>query len=186
MALFDHRVFHFNKEWWAAQVHSASGSGWGDEAPTMLRDTVYFSSLTDGEKHTVTASIPAGWLTKLSYNSLVGRLKAGKDLGTHFKMSAYNAPSVDELGPPVCTDSEGLRWVIRPTKTVLVNADRTAGTVDSAEFVCLDDSALRADVPLIGQTFDEFRRDGNQQLLGIVAQIKATFVEYGPNEYDFD
>jgi hypothetical protein len=184
MALYDHRVFQVNSEWWAAQIHSASGAGWGDAPVAISRERVYFSSLTDRERHTVAAAIPPGWLNRLSYGALVRLLRAGKDLGTHFKMSPYNVPSAAELGPPIFTDTEGLRWVVRPTK--IIQADLpSAAVLQAAEFVCLDDSALRKDVALSGETFDEFRSQAQPaRLAAIVESIKSTFQEYSPRARD--
>jgi hypothetical protein len=185
MALFDHRVFSAGTEWWVAQVHSASGSGWGDAPLTVTRETVYFSSLTDRERHTVVASIPPGWLHKLPHSSLVRLIARGVDLGTHFKMAAYNAPSAEELGEPACTDDEGLRWALRSGEVVIANADGTTTWTPSAEFICFDDSALRGDVPLVGFTFDEFRKVSDKRRLAEIAeQVKKRFHLQLPGDFD--
>ena len=179
MALFDHRVFRVDSEWWAAQVHSASGAGYGDALPKMSRERVFFSSLTNRERNTVTATIPPGWLNRLSYRSLTRLLRTGDDFGDHFKMSAYNAPSAEELGPADFTDSEGLRWVVRPAKIVRAASGAAPGVVEAAEFVCLDDSALRKDVALSGHTIEELKSGTQVALLAeIVDRIKSTFEEY--------
>ncbi len=181
MVLFDHRVFRFDNEWWAAQVHSASGAGYSD-TPAMTSERVLFSSLTNRDRNTVTARIPVGWLNRLNYRSLTRVLQGGQDYGHHFKMSAYNAPSSEELGAPDFTDSEGLRWVIRPDRIVQVTEGGPA-VVDACEFVCLDDSALRKDVALLGRTLDELKAGPNDALRAeIVLRLKGTFEEFEPGQ----
>jgi len=181
MALFDHRVFRFKDEWWAAQVHSASGAGYSN-SPQLTSERVFFSSLTNRERNTVTGRIPVGWLNKLTYRALTRRLETGDDYGSHFKMSAFNAPSAEELGAPDLTDAEGLRWVIRPVRSVRAT---TVGSdlVEAAEFVCLDDSALRKDVVMGEGSIDQLKAN-TVLATGVVDQIKGTYEDFDPPQFD--
>ncbi len=182
MSLFDHRVFRVGDEWWAAQVHSASGAGYGTANVPMASERVYFSSLTDRARNTVTARIPPGWLNRLSHKSLRRVLQVGEDFGSHFRMAAYNAPSLEELGPAIYKDDENLRWAARPTRTIQLNEAGKPLPSDGVEFICLDDSALRKEVLLAGgQSVNAFLSAVLQyDLAAIVGGIKATFQDYDP------
>lgn len=182
MALFDHRVFRVEDEWWAAQIHSASGAGYGGASVPITSERVYFSSLTDHNRNTATARIPPGWLNRLSHRSLLKVFRAAKDFGNHFRMAAYNAPSLEELGPAIFTDDEGLRWAARPTQTIRVDDGGAPVTFEGIDFLCLDDSALRKEVSLppgfSAASFRSKARPGD--LARIVGAIKATYREYEP------
>jgi hypothetical protein len=182
MALFDHRVFRIDREWWAAQVHSASGAGYGGTAVPITGERVYFSSLTDRNRNTVTARIPPGWLNRLSHSSLLKVFHTAKDFGTHFKMAAYNAPSLEELGPAIFTDEEGLRWSAHPTQALRLEGGRDPVISEGIEFVCLDDSALRKEISLPpGSSPATFRSESKpRDFARIVEAIKATYREYEP------
>lgn len=182
MALFDHRVFRVGDEWWAAQVHSASGAGYGNAKVPITSERVYFSSLTDRSRNTVTARIPPGWLNRLSHQSLLRVLRAAKDFGSHFTMAAYNAPSLEELGPAIYTDDEKLRWALRPSRSIQLDETGKIAASEGVEFICLDDSALRKEVLRAGgQGFDAFRSKVHAlDLATIVSGIKATFTDYDP------
>jgi hypothetical protein len=172
MALFDHRVFRRNDEWWAAQVHSASGAGYGSGNVPMTSERVYFSSLTDRDRNTLTARILPGSLNRLSHESLLLVLGAGEDFGSHFRMAAYNAPSLEELGPAIHTDEENLRWAVRASRAVRLDEGGRPLQSSGLEFICLDDSALRKEVLVEGgHTVNVQQLD----LAAIVRDIKATF-----------
>ncbi len=182
MALFDHRVFRVGDEWWAAQIHSASGAGYGTTNVPITSERVYFSSLTDRDRNTVTARIPPGWLNRLSHKSLLRVLGAAKDFGSHFRMAAFNAPSLDELGPAIYTDDEHLRWAVRPTRAIHLDEGGRPVAASGVEFICLDDSALRKEVFLGAAQIREDPRSMVQglDLARIVGEIKATFQDYDP------
>ena len=181
MALFDHRVFRVEDGWWAAQVHSASGAGYST-TPPITNERVYFSSLSDRSRKTVTATIRPGSLNRLSHRSLLRVFHTAEDFGDHFRMAAYNTPSLEELGQPIYTDDENLRWVVRPTETVRLSESGALATSEGVEFICLDDSALRKELLLTGgQSFGAFRSKlGELDLPAIVNGIKSTFLDYEP------
>jgi hypothetical protein len=97
-------------------------------------------------------------------------------------MAAYNTPSLQELGPAIYTDAENLRWTVHPTRTIQLDETGELVSSEGAEFICLDDSALRKEVLLVGgQSFDTFRsRVQGLDPAGIVSAIKATFMDYDP------
>ena len=184
MALYDHRVFKIGQGWWAAQVHSGSGAGWGEAMPRITHDTVLFSSLADEEMKTRVARIPAGWLNRLSHSALLRLFETGESLGSHFPMSPYNAPSAAELGEPMYVDDEGLRWAVRETQGVVANASGHAEVHAAVELVCLDDSALRKEIRLDTATsFHDFKAQfGDIGVTELIRVVKGTFLDYEPDE----
>ena len=181
MALFDHRVFRVGSDWWAAQVHSASGAGYGTPRPRMSSERVFFSSLSDRSRNTLTARIPAGFLNRMSHRSLLGVFRGAKDLGSHFPMAAFNVPSLEELGPPVYTDDEDLRWVVHPTRAVHLEPTGPPATSEGIVFICLDDSAVRKETFLgAGLSPDTIRSDP-ERLAATINAIKATYIDYTPD-----
>ncbi len=184
MALFDHRVFKIGQSWWAAQVHSGGGAGYGEAKPRITHNTVFFSSLADEKTETRLARIPAGWLNRLSHRALIKLFEEAESLGSHFPMSPYNAPSAEELGGPVYVDDEGLRWAARPTHTVNVSPSGHAEVRAAVEFVCLDDSALRKEIQLGSATnFQEFRAQYGDVGVGeLIKAVKGTFLDYEPEK----
>jgi len=182
MALFDHRVFRAADRWWAAQVHSGSGAGFGDAKPRITRETVLFSSLADEAIETRVARIPAGWLNRLSHVALLKVFETAESLGSHFHMSPYNAPSAEELGDPLHVDDEGLRWAVRPMKAVGVTASGDTEVRSAIELVCLDDSALRKEIQLAsGTNFEEFKAQyGEIGLRELIKAVKGTYLNYEP------
>lgn len=146
MALYDHRVFRVGSEWWVAEVHGASGAGYSGR-PTMTTERVWFQSLED-ESRGRTATIPPDWLHRLSHAAVRELLERAESIDHGLDMHPYNAPPWDEfrdVEPYV--DSEGLRWVIRPTK-VLRQEQTKVVPRPAVEVICLDDSAMRKEVLL--------------------------------------
>ncbi len=119
----------------------------------------------------------------------VGGLRKVRHRGTRlvdwifrFTMAAYNAPSLEELGPAIYTDDEKLRWALRPSRSIHLDETGKIAASEGVEFICLDDSALRKEVLLAGgQGFDAFRSKVHAlDLATIVSGIKATFTDYDP------
>ncbi len=182
MALFDHRVFRKGQGWWAAQVHSGGGAGYGETKPPITHNTVLFSSLTDEKEETLVARIPAGRLNRLSHKALLKVFETGKSMGSHFPMSPYNTPSAEELGGPVHIDDEGLRWAVRPTQVVSITASGSPDVQAAIELVCLDDSALRKEIHLSSPTdFQDFKAQYGDVGVGeLIKAVKATYLDYEP------
>lgn len=179
MALFDHRVFRFNGDWWVGQVHSASGAGWGDGDPAISREQVYFSNITNRETESKRASISPGLLNRLSHGSLIALLDGARPHGSYFRMAAYNAPSIEELGPPIHVDGEGLRWATQPTSMIAVSTPDLVEHREGVRFICLDDSALQKDVLMPSGT----QPVGTPAVLEQICEaIKASYVEADPAE----
>lgn len=183
MALYDHRVFRYERQWWVAQVHGASGAGWGDTPPRPTRDSVFFTCLSSEDQRSRTASIPAGWLNRLSHSSLLKLLQAAKEYGDRLPMEPYNAPSRDELGAGKLADDEGLEWTFRQVQAVRADANGRPQHVPAVELICLDDSALRKEVLLQdSDTLDNLLRTHGTAGVGeLIIAVKSTFREYEPD-----
>ena len=176
MALYDQRVFKHDDKWWAAEVHSGVGGGFVPR-PQITRERVYFTCLSDENRPTVTATIPAGWLNTLSHRSVVGLLENAKPLDGRFDMHPYNQPDRDEFrGAEVIYDDEGLRWVIKQTSVVRVGPQGSE-RLPAIRLFCLDDSALQDDVLLQSAlTYEELVTTwGEEGRRAIVSSVKQGF-----------
>ncbi len=181
MALYDHRTFRRGDEWWAAVVHGGLGAGF-ETKPEITSETVCFTCLSDENRESYTATIPVGFLNKLSHSSIVRILNSAEPLGTRLEMYPYNTPDADELGGhEVVTDEEGLRWILRQTELVRIGPGGAAN-VPGVELVCLDDSALRKEVLLgTASRFDYFvSMMGDEGKLKLIRAVKGMFPVYEP------
>lgn len=186
MALYDHRVFRADGQWWVAQVHSGAGAGTtgGSEVTT---ERVFFTCISDKVVTGRTNRIPAGTLNRLSHRSIVERLRSGEEMQHGLRMHPYNAPPAEEFrDTPAFTDREGLRWVVRRSELVQ-HQDVGVSARPAVELICLDDSALRQTVLLEeSHTYDDAERfapaDINEAL---IAAVKGRYEDLGDNPPDF-
>src|SRR3712207_2754460 len=109
MALYDHRVFRDdNGAWWIAQVHSGSGASFG--TPSIQRERVFFSCMSDKNERGRTAAIKPNSLNRLSHAAVLEVLRKADLMDHGLKMYPYNAPSAgDFIGQVPVTDGEGLQ-----------------------------------------------------------------------------
>jgi hypothetical protein len=184
MPLYDHRVFDWRGEWWAAQVHGGTGAGMGAR-PAITHESVIFTCLSDRDKPSRSTSIPAGWLLKLGHEA-IGRVLDSADVWKdRFDMAPYNAPDADEFPERYkFQDENGLSWGARRLQTPIVNKD---GPVlrHSVELVCLDDSALRGEIPFAtGETLDDFLSIHGTAGLAALAALLTSRMDnaYDPTE----
>ena len=181
MALYDHRTFRREDEWWAAEVLGSLGTGF-ETKPQITSETVCFTCLSDENRESYNAGIPTGLLNNLSYSSILRVLDSAEPLETRLEMYPYNTPDADELsGHEVVTDEEGLRWILKQTEVVRVGPGG-ATNVPGVELICLDDSALRKEV-LLGtpSRFDYFvSMVGDEGKLKLIRAVKGMFPDYEP------
>jgi len=185
MALYDHRVFKQDQNWWVAQVHgqnSAVTSGPAAQAP-MTHDFVFFTSLTLENTNSRVAFVPTGKLNSMSHRSIIRILERAEDFGSRREMEPYNVPDqTGYAGWNQITDEEGLRWVIN--KNRIQKVPEYLQPFSSMEFVCLDDSALRRNILFQdSNAYDRFAETrgstGDEQL---IKHIKSSFEEVEPEQ----
>src|SRR5688572_1663424 len=184
MALYDHRAFRHQSNWWVAQVYGQGGGGWGEGPHPATDDFVLFTCLSREKQNSQSVHVPVGKLNSMSHASIVRFLEAAGDFPSRVEMAPHNTPDEAEYqGLDRITDDEQLRWVVR--SQMLTKSVPTGGVPDVLlQVICLDDSALRRDVFLqASSTFDDFRQymgaDAGDQL---VLAVKSTFEELWPDE----
>jgi hypothetical protein len=174
VALYDQRLFKYENRWWAAEIHSGTGGGFVPH-PQITRERVYFTCLSEEDRKTVTATIPAGSLNALKHRSLVSLLEKSEPIDGRVDMHPYNPPDRDEFrGVEITYDDEGLRWVFKKTSVVRVGPQGSE-RLPAIRLICLDDSALQDDVLLQSSaTYEEiiatWGDEGKRALVGSVKQ----------------
>lgn len=186
MAMHDTRVFRDGKQWWVAQILSASGGGWGGAPYTMTHEGAYFREIGSEENIMRQLTIPAGTLNTISHESVLRVLKAAKPFGSAIRITLSNPVHRDEWRSPTITDRDDLEWGFRMTTQPRVDSQGNFGSHPAAEFVCFDDSALKATVLLQDATTLEQLRQvrGNLGILAIIDSIKSRYEDYKPTEDD--
>jgi hypothetical protein len=148
MAINDQRLFRHGDEWWVAQVMSGHGVGSTPDA-RLSHEGIFFTSLTEEERDSKHAGLPAGRLNTISHASVGRLLEVAKEFGGRLDLSPKNAPDARELGGERVVDEEGLRWAVLERREYPV-IGLEGNRVDRAiEAICLDDSAMRGVVPLL-------------------------------------
>lgn len=183
MALFDHRVFKYQGDWWVAQVHGGTGVAWGDASPRITHERVLFTKVgSDGKSPATTSEIPAGWLNQLSHESIVRVIEMAVLFSDDFPMAPVNAPSVEEFEGAIHVDEEGLRWAARSVQAVRLDPNGDPGLQDAMELVCLDDSALRKEVrgAELSTLVDFEKQFGELGMGALVTVVKSTYRDFKP------
>ena len=185
MALYDHRAFQHQQNWWVAQVYGQGGMGWGPGPHPTTSEFVLFTCLTDEGAKSRRVNVPVGKLNAMSHASVVRFLRAADPLPSRIEMTPFNTPDESEYqGLERITDEEHLRWVVRKQH---VRAPALGMSAPDAflQVICLDDSALRRDVLLqYSTTFDDFQRYvGDEAGRQLVLSVKGSFEELWPEEH---
>ena len=152
MAIYDHRVFRKESEWWVAQVHSAFGGGWVAEGtrPNITGERILFTCVTDSEQRSRSINIAPNMLNRLSHRAILDLLERASTIESRFTMGPYNHPeSISYDESQVVQDNEGLRWAIEDT-VIDTHTASGPGQCPALKFRCLDDSALVGIVVLEG------------------------------------
>ena len=184
MALYDHRVFKADGDWYVAQVHMGSGAGWGDATPRIQTETVTFTNLSRRDANSSHARIPAGVLNEISHESLLRVLRSAEASSSRFDMSPFNSPSDQDANDRIVVDEQGLSWKWREVSSVVLTNGRPTSN-NALEFICLDDSALSRRVPVADDTTvgDFVAANGKAGLVSLIDAIKTTFRDLRPDTY---
>ena len=180
MAVYDHRAFRVDGEWWIAEVHMASTEAtWGSDPGPSVREQVFFSSIDPESSELRFAEIPAGKLNRLSHRAIRGLWSGAERSEGDLEMYPYNTPDAEELKDyPAVKDDEDLNWVVRPTQVVRIHEGKPE-IHSGVEAICLDDSALRKEITLSPEdTFDDLMRVwGQEGLRALVEGVKSLYEE---------
>lgn len=188
MALYDQRTFRHNEQWWAAEVHMASGGGYaeGDVEPVgPAWDTVFLTCISDEEARTRVSRIPSGYLNRLSHRAMVRELQEAEEQeNLRMDMSPHNMPDPMELEErDRIRDEDGLPWVYRPAEVVAVQQGEIR-TGPGIEVICLHDSALRREVWGGADDYDAIIQElGEEGIADVIRAVKSLFVD-DPQEID--
>lgn len=186
MALYDHRVFRSGSDYWVAQVHTASGAGWGDTIAAPTDERVFFKCLTDPQLPGKTARIPAGLLNRLSHRSIVALLNRSEAIDHGLRMYPMNAPRLEDLqGAVSFSDNDGLQWALLPSKIMRVS-EGDVQTVAAATLVCLDDTALHGDVVLEAHTIADLVARGPKSLARLAELAKDSYEDWPSNAFELE
>jgi len=190
MALYDHRVFRTNNEWWIAEVHMASGAGAGhaDEPPyiPMSRETVIFTSMSDKDAISRSIRIPADHLNRIRHDCLTGLLARSRDWQVRLPMHPYNLPSPEAFPHRnVLLDDEGLRWGYREIGSPVLSPRGELEEHPAVELMCFDDSGLSGVVGLSGpaRTLAEVASAlGASPVPELIKAVKSKYITVEPLE----
>ena len=186
MAMHDTRVFRDGKQWWVAQVLSASGGGWGPGPHPKTLEGAYFREIGNEENTMRHHTIPAGTLNRFNHSSILRVLKAAEPLGSGIRMVLSNPAHKEDWPPSTVIDDEGLEWSFRTTSLSGVDSEGSITNQSAVNFVCFDDSALKATVLMQSPTtLDDLRQTrGDHGILAIIDSIKSGYENYTPPDYD--
>lgn len=179
MAMHDTRWFRNGASWWVARVFTASsGVSMSGPAPfthegVLLRELRGF----DDDIQVLECTLPAGSLNRVTHSTLVRALGMSRPASLQVYFGPANIPFREELQGNEYEDDEGLKWVYRIVTIPILRSDADASQQAAAEFICLDDSALRGVIALTdAATLDDLvKAHGAAGIKSVIGEVKRSF-----------
>lgn len=155
---------------------------WGGGPVPMTEEGVFFTELGDYSNPSKRVRLPAGSLNRTSHAAIVAAVRSAVPFTSNVPLKPANVPSPDEFPHAPILDEDDLRWVYREKSIPLFDPSGTHEVEHMAEFLCLDDTALRGSVRLSDGTTlsDMMATHGAPGVVAVIETIKRSFPDIHP------